>query len=68
LSSKDNLVDADSIANIANDILVKIGYTHHTVRELRKNGRVWKLLAEADKVELTMDEKGKVLGYMLHKS
>ncbi len=36
LSSEDNLLDADSIVNIANDILVNIGYTHHTVRKLKK--------------------------------
>jgi hypothetical protein len=32
-----------------------------------KKGIVWKMWAEADKIELTTDEKGKMLGYVLDK-
>ena len=66
-SNGNEILDADSIANIANELLAKIGYTHHTVKEMGKKGRVWKMWAEADKIELTLDEKGKMLGYVLYK-
>lgn len=66
-SNGSKVLDADSIANVANELLVRIGYTRHTVKEMGKKGRVWKVWAEADKIELTMDEKGKMLGYVLYK-
>ena len=67
-SSSNGKLDAESISNLAQDLLIKIGYTHHTIREMRTDGHVWKVLAEADKIELTMDKNGKMLGYVLHKT
>jgi hypothetical protein len=67
-SDSDRKLDADTISNIAQDHLIKIGYTHHTIRGVRTDGHVWKILAEADKIELTLDANGRMLGYVLHKA